>query len=430
MLRIVCLLLFSMLSSSECKLASPSFRLDGRQIVFVRNQRIWVVNSDGTGARELQREGANGYPSFRPDGQKIVFVRSGQGSASDIWTMNSDGSGSARLTSMAGTVQFPTYPADGKSVVFVASEGSEVNAYRVDVAKGTLTKLFAGVPVMRVIPRPDGENWIVCRGGHLEGGKVTGGWAGSLLIGLKEGSPEARYVDAPSGEVEDVRVAWNTGKIALLERDGSRSGARVRVELPEHHSLTLEMNPSKHAGFDISPDGKTLVDINDAGADFCLGSYDLDQKDGGEKKIVHSITTLTASEELEEAEKFAKLGMAAPALQACTRAISLEPAWPYGYRYRARLYYLSHQLNEAAADYSKVIELQPANPGPLSDRGTIYLRLEKFRQAADDFGRAIGLNPKVAKFYLGRAAAYEKLGKLDLAAADKEQARKLEAKAP
>lgn len=52
-----------------------------------RNAQIYVINTDGTGLRQITEEGENKWPVWSPDGSQIAFVRNGT-----LHTMSPDGS--------------------------------------------------------------------------------------------------------------------------------------------------------------------------------------------------------------------------------------------------------------------------------------------------------------------------------------------------
>jgi Tol biopolymer transport system component len=92
-----------------------SWSPDGRKLAFF-DRGISVVNADGSGLRRLARNVAFHGPSWSPDGRKITFVRlrhpkkrrpaTGEpparrpslAPASDLYVMNTDGSGQRNLT--------------------------------------------------------------------------------------------------------------------------------------------------------------------------------------------------------------------------------------------------------------------------------------------------------------------------------------------
>ena len=65
---------------------------------------IWVVNADGTGARNLTSSTAinESFPSFSPDGERIAYFQAGRGNnGQELWVMNADGSNKKRLATNA-----------------------------------------------------------------------------------------------------------------------------------------------------------------------------------------------------------------------------------------------------------------------------------------------------------------------------------------
>ena len=84
---------------------------DGSKIVFSapqfgppRSSNVFVINTDGTGLRQLTRSSGgkinNGANSWSPDGRKISFYSNRDG-VYGVYTMNADGTGVTKLTKNA-----------------------------------------------------------------------------------------------------------------------------------------------------------------------------------------------------------------------------------------------------------------------------------------------------------------------------------------
>src|SRR3712207_6411190 len=79
---------------------------------------IWVMNSDGTGQRQLTVGARSNYgPSVSADGRYIYFVSNRAGGPFHIWRMDADGSNPKQLTSQRGE-NFPHATPDGRFVVY------------------------------------------------------------------------------------------------------------------------------------------------------------------------------------------------------------------------------------------------------------------------------------------------------------------------
>ncbi len=108
---------------------SASITADGHTIAFSgwagEDTEIFVVNSDGTGLKQLTNNSRmEAYPSISSDGSKIVFLsftlwNPGSGAIAvdyQLFAMNSDGTGLTRLTYIETGV--PSISGDGSKVAF------------------------------------------------------------------------------------------------------------------------------------------------------------------------------------------------------------------------------------------------------------------------------------------------------------------------
>jgi Tol biopolymer transport system component len=154
----------------------PRWSSDGRRIAFTRGtdraRRLFVMNADGTAARQLT---FGSEPSFgaawSPDASKIAFVRgrdtsnnacddlspdgaercASQASADDaaeIWVMNADGSGETRLTHNEFIDDSPTWSPDGALIAFTSDRGG-VGAHQLYVMRpdGTQQRKLTDDPI-------------------------------------------------------------------------------------------------------------------------------------------------------------------------------------------------------------------------------------------------------------------------------------------
>ncbi|HIE51327.1 MAG TPA: hypothetical protein EYP85_06175, partial [Armatimonadetes bacterium] len=102
----------------------PTWSPSGAQLAFVSNrggQHIWVVNVDGTGARQLTSgPSMESSPAWSPDGNKIAFVSNGRdlnqdgkidsvGADFNIWVMDASGSNQTQITLHQAADQDPAW---------------------------------------------------------------------------------------------------------------------------------------------------------------------------------------------------------------------------------------------------------------------------------------------------------------------------------
>ncbi len=95
----------------------PTWSPDGNRIVFTRNGVLQVINADGTGLTALPNEDMSWYPDWSPDGTRIAYGR--LIGNMDIMIRNADGSNPTAVTSDPAQENNPRWSPDGKRLVFV-----------------------------------------------------------------------------------------------------------------------------------------------------------------------------------------------------------------------------------------------------------------------------------------------------------------------
>lgn len=109
------------------------FSPDGRMLVFYRAVRgepdfpidiggsLWVVNTDGSAARELDTPPPNWWARWSPDGSTILFASERNQATGAIWTIRADGTGLTKVFDDAdgGFPIDPIWSPDGTQIMFM-----------------------------------------------------------------------------------------------------------------------------------------------------------------------------------------------------------------------------------------------------------------------------------------------------------------------
>lgn len=92
------------------------------------NFEIWVMHADGSGKRQVTRNGAANFaPFWHPDGKRIIFASNLAAPRSrnfDLYMVNEDGSGLERITHHAEFDGFPMFSSDGRKLVWASNRNS------------------------------------------------------------------------------------------------------------------------------------------------------------------------------------------------------------------------------------------------------------------------------------------------------------------
>lgn len=107
--------------------STPGCKVNGK-VVFERGSDLYIANADGTGVTLLTTGGINTDAAFSPDGSKVLF-RSNRDGNYEIYRINVDGAGVQRLTTAAGSDEYPVYSADGSKIAFTSDRDGNVEIY-------------------------------------------------------------------------------------------------------------------------------------------------------------------------------------------------------------------------------------------------------------------------------------------------------------
>jgi Tol biopolymer transport system component len=210
---------------------NPSFAPDARRLAVVRakgdyessgpdSTSLWVIDSDGTGARALTEGATDDDPAWSPDGRTIAFSRrlpnvrqvAGDGVvAFQLMTVPADGGEPRPLTNDDGVLDFaPAWSPDMRHVAFAreqrGADGDTATTVWTVQADGTHARSVVELPEVRSIQwNPDGDSLLVNADGVVQ---MVDPDTGEVTLASTEGSPAAW---APDGSL--YYVTSNGGRL-------------------------------------------------------------------------------------------------------------------------------------------------------------------------------------------------------------------------
>lgn len=231
---------------------NPSWSSDGTRIAFTQlgipgiPEHVWVMRADGSGQTDLTPGVRAEIPRWSPAGDAIAFVR---GSQLKLYRMNADGSGVTPLSSVGIAVPGDIVSAmvapfvwspDGRKLAFVSSTapGSPHEVFIVNADGSGEARLATGEGAAW---SPDGRRLAFIRDGQLYSMNADGSAQTPLATGIAAGSGPAWSPDGRRLAV--VKVAPTTTAIWVINADGTHQIQLTDLEGLDARELVVTWRP-------------------------------------------------------------------------------------------------------------------------------------------------------------------------------------------
>jgi Tol biopolymer transport system component len=118
--------------------SGSSWSPDGTRLVFDRSGVLFLINADGTGLASTGVNGAN--PAWSPDGTQIAY---GSINLDGIWAMNLSFT-PRRLTTAVQQDEYPAWSPDGRQLVFERLENNVFHLYKIGADGSGAARMTSG----------------------------------------------------------------------------------------------------------------------------------------------------------------------------------------------------------------------------------------------------------------------------------------------
>ena len=241
--------------------SDPTWTPDGR-VVYTNNYQIWVMDLDGTNARQLTASGGVNYSPRVPGNGRYIFFLSTRSGSDEIWRMDSNGDNPTQLTNGANLIgDYIDCTPDGKWVVF-GRQTPRHGIWKVSVDGANLVLINAAEVAVNPTVSPDGRMLAY----SYRDPSVTP-VNGVAVEPLDESAPAKRF------DISTPRLGWASDSRSLVYIN-NENGISNLWSLPIADGQPKQITPFTSeliTDFSLSRDGKqVLLDRGTSDSDVVL----------------------------------------------------------------------------------------------------------------------------------------------------------------
>ncbi|MGI8518951.1 MAG: S41 family peptidase, partial [Acidimicrobiia bacterium] len=238
------------------------------QIVFVSEDDLWTVTSDGGNAHRLTANpGMEAYPSFSPDGKNVAFVGRDEGQL-DVYVMPAAGGLARRLTHFGADTRPVGWRKDGSALIVTSDYQQPFAAWghlwEIPLERAEVAKLPWG-PAQGISFRPRGNGVVISRNSFdpARWKRYRGGRAGSVWVD-RNGDGRFDVLVRLAGNI--ANPIWLGPRIYFLSDHGGVGN--LYSVTPDGADLARHTNHQDFYARFASSDGRRIV--YQSGADLFL----------------------------------------------------------------------------------------------------------------------------------------------------------------
>lgn len=237
----------------------PAQSPDGRRIAFTSirdgNAEVYVMDADGSGARNLTRHPAHdSAPAWSPDGTRILFVSDRNGDREqcrgcgyynvDIYVMDADGSSVQQLTFDPGMgAGTPAWSPDGRAIAFASAADGFPGIFAMDADGGNARRVSHDErPAWSPAWSPDGT-----RIAYIQSDDEDGTHVGVMAAdggGARQLTHVTAWHETPTWSPDGTRIAFGRLGDVPMRYDIFAVWVETGVEEQLTFDPTDEMSPS------------------------------------------------------------------------------------------------------------------------------------------------------------------------------------------